>query len=130
MRFIKIIALSLLVVGLVASGALAMKHKPSERGKTLFNSTSLGNGTSGNSCGTCHPDGKGLEGAGAKKEWKTPGGTFKTLEEAVNICVTTALKGKALDVKSKEMKDLVSYIKSLKPKGNAAAPKKKAPVGC
>lgn len=130
MRMTKIALLALIVVGLIASGALAMKHKPSERGKALFNSTSFGNGTSGNSCGTCHPDGKGLEGIAAKKEWKTPGWSFKTLEEAVNICVTTALKGKALDVKSKEMKDLVSYIKSLKPKGGAAAPKKKAPVGC
>jgi cytochrome c len=130
MRIAKIAALSLLVVCLVASGALAMKHKPEERGKTLFNDAKLGGGTTGQSCATCHPDGKGLEGVAGKKEWKTPGGAHKTLEEAVNTCITMALKGKALKVKSKEMKDIVAYLKSLKPAGGAEAPKKKPAMGC
>ena len=129
MKSFKIIALVAIVM-LVASAVLAMSHTPEDRGKALFNDTKLGGGTSGKSCGTCHPDGKGLEGIGSKKEWKTPGGEFKSLEEAVNICVTMALKGKALDVKSEQMKDLVSYLKSIKPAADTTKKKSKAAVGC
>jgi cytochrome c len=39
------------------------------------------------------------------------------------MCVENAIKGKALDPKSDQMKDLVAYIKSLK--GKAAAKTKK-----
>ena len=128
MKSLKIIALVAIAM-LLGSAVLAMNHTPEDRGKTLFNDTKLGGGTAGKSCNTCHPDGKGLEGVGSKMMWKTPGGEFKTLEEAVNICVTMALKGKALDVKSEQMKDLVSYMKSIKPAAAAPA-KKKAAVGC
>jgi mono/diheme cytochrome c family protein len=113
-----------------ACAAVAMHHTPEDRGKALFNDTTLGGGTSGKSCATCHADGKGLEGIAGKKEWKTPGGEFKTLEEAVNICVTMALKGTALDVKSEQMKDLVAYLNSIKPKADAGKKKSKAAVGC
>lgn len=114
---------------LFATAVFAMHHTAEERGKALFNDPKFGGATAGRSCGTCHPDGKGLLGVGEKKMWKTPGGEFKTLEDAVNICITMALKGKALDVKSEQMKDIVSYLKSLKPAG-AAAPAKKPAVGC
>lgn len=124
MKSFKIVAL-IAIVMLIASAVLAMSHTPEDRGKALFNDTKLGGGTSGKSCGTCHPDGKGLEGIGSKKEWKG----VKSLEEAVNICVTMALKGTALDVKSEQMKDLVSYLKSIKPK-TSETPKKKSAVGC
>ena len=48
------------------------------------------------------------------------GKTQKNIEEAVNFCIINANKGKAIDVKSEQMKDMVAYIKSLKGK---AAPK-------
>jgi len=48
-----------------------------------------------------------------KKEWHTPAGTYKSLEEAINICITMANKGVAIDTESQEMKDMVAYIKSL-----------------
>jgi len=122
---------AVIVIALFVSSTLvfAMHHTPEDRGKALFNDPKFGGGTSGKSCSTCHPDGKGLEGVAGKKEWKTPGGAFKSLEEAVNICITMALKGKALDVKSDQMKDFVSYLKTIKAK-TGEAPKKKAPVGC
>ncbi len=110
MKAIKIIVVVAAAL-LVSSVVFAMYHTAEDRGKALFN------------------DGTGLNGVGDKKMWKTPGGEFKTLEEAVNICITMALKGKALDVKSEQMKDIVSYLKSLKPAG-AAAPAKKPAVGC
>ena len=98
--------------------AFAAQKASVERGKELFNDTKLG--TNGNSCATCHPDGKGLEGAGMKKSWTTPAGSTKTLEDAVNLCITVALKGKALDVKSPDMQSLVLYIESLGKKRPAA----------
>jgi hypothetical protein len=128
MKSLKIIAL-ISIAMLLASAVFAMHHTPEDRGKTLFNDPKLGGGTSGKSCNSCHPDGKGLEGVGSKMMWKNPGGEFKSLEEATNVCITLALKGKALDVKSEQMKDLVAYMKSIKPAAAAPA-KKKAAVGC
>lgn len=76
------------------------------KGKALFNDTKLGGNTSGNSCSSCHPEGKGLEKAADRKD----------LEAFVNSCIENALKGKAIDPKSQEMKNLVAYLKSLKKK--------------
>ena len=44
---------------------------------------------------------------------RVPAGKEKSLEDAVNICITVALKGKALDKKSQQMHDMVAYIHSL-----------------
>jgi cytochrome c peroxidase len=129
MNISKIVTVVLLALFVTSSLVFAMHHTPEDRGKAMFNDPKFSGGTSGNSCSTCHPDGKGLEGVADKKEWKNPGGSFKSLEEAVNICITMALKGKALDVKSDQMKDFVSYLKTFKAKAGEA-PKKKAPVGC
>ena len=90
MKGIKIALMALLALSLVASFCFAAGDI--ERGKALFNDPKLGGGTSGKSCNTCHPGGKGLEGVGEKKEWQTPGGKHKTLEEAINTCVTMALE--------------------------------------
>ncbi len=129
MRSLRTIALIAITMLVVSSLAFAAQKTSIDRGKALFNDPKLGKGTTGKSCNTCHPDGKGLEGVADKKEWKNPGGEYKTLEQTVNVCIEMALKGKALNVKSKQMKDLVSYLKSLKSKGNAA-PAKKPAVGC
>jgi len=110
-KVLKIVVLSLLVMGLIVSGAFAMKHLPEERGKTLFNDAKAFGGTK--ACGECHPGGKGLEKAGEKKEFKIMGKTQKSLEEAINFCIVNAAKGKAIDVKSEKMKDIAAYIKSL-----------------
>lgn len=116
------ILMSLIVFGVTASIGFAAGNV--EKGKAMFNDPKLG--TNGSTCNTCHPGGKGLEKAGeqGKKEWRTPGGAQKSLEDAVNICITAALKGKALDKKSQGMQDLVAYIKSL---GSKAPMKKQAP---
>jgi len=128
MQVMKIIAL-LVLVFLTSTAVLAAHHTPEERGKALFNDPKLGSGTSGKSCNTCHPEGKGLYGVGDKKEWKNPGGTFNTLEDVVNMCIVMALKGRPLEAKSEQMKDLVAYLRSLKAKG-AQTPAKKPAVGC
>lgn len=119
MKLLKITMLCLIALGLIVSSAFAMKHLPEERGKTLFNDPKAFGGKT--SCSSCHPDGKGLEKAAAKAEWTTPAGKTKTLEEAINLCIVNANKGKALEAKSEQMKDMVAYIKSL---GKKDAPKK------
>ncbi len=84
-----------------------------KKGKMLFDDAKFAGGST--SCNSCHPDGKGLEKAGmkGKKEWTNPGGTWLSLEDANNVCIILANKGKAIDPRSAEMKDLVAYIKSL-----------------
>ena len=75
-----------------------------EAGKQLFNDSSLGESTNKTNCGTCHPNGKGLEQAGNKTN----------LNHMIKTCIERPLEGKALDEKSMEMKSLKLYIKSIK----------------
>jgi cytochrome c len=109
MKCVRIALLSLIIMGLVFSLAFAAGN--AEKGKAMFGDPKAFGGQK--ACSSCHPDGKGLEKAGAKKEWSTPAGKTKTLEEAINICIVNANKGKALDVKSEQMADMVAFIKSL-----------------
>lgn len=123
MKVARIIVMTMIALGLIFSFAFASKHLPEERGKTLFNDSKAFGGQK--ACNECHPNGKGLEKAGEKKEFKIMGKTQKSLEEAVNFCIENASKGKAIDAKSDKMKDIVAYIKSL---GKAAAaPAKEMP---
>ncbi|MEF9476307.1 MAG: hypothetical protein L0958_06465 [Candidatus Mariimomonas ferrooxydans] len=85
-----------------------------EKGKELFIDTKFASGTVGKSCNSCHPDGRGLEKAGEKKEFSIMGKKQYSLEEAVNFCIVMALKGTAIDPNSQDMKDIVAYIRSLK----------------
>ncbi len=75
-----------------------------EKGEKLFRDPGLG--TTGKSCNSCHPEGKGLGQAGSRPD----------LPEIINGCITIPLKGKAIDPKSEEMESLVLYIKSLRSK--------------
>jgi cytochrome c peroxidase len=119
MKLLKIIAL-ISIAMLLASAVLAAHHTPEDRGKALFNDPKLG-GKEGKSCSSCHPDGKGLEKVATKADGQTT--------EMINKCMSNAHSGTTLDVNSEQMKDLMSYIKTLKPAGAAPA-KKKAAVGC
>ena len=83
-------------------------------GLMLFNDYNLGEGTSGKSCNSCHPDGRGLETSGKKETFNIFGKKQNGLKEAVNFCIVNALKGTAIDPDSGDMKSIVSYIKSLK----------------
>lgn len=123
MRFIKIALLSLIAMGLIFSYAFAAAD--TAKGKTLFNDVKFAGGTAGISCNSCHPEGMGLEKAADKKEFNLGGKMQKSLEEAVNVCIVMANKGKAIDVKSDRMKELVAYIKSLKPIAAAEKPERK-----
>jgi cytochrome c len=119
MKMIKIMMICLLIVGLASAVAFAKHHTPEDRGKTLFNDAKFAGGSK--ACNSCHADGKGLENAADKKEFKIAGKTQKSLEEAINACIVNANKGKAIDAKSEQMKDMVAYVKSLKKAPAAAA---------
>jgi len=133
MKIFKIIFLSIAIVGVIfACKAKTEKEKAKaptyamagnvERGKDLFNDLTLGNGTAGNSCNSCHPEGKGLEKAGEKAEFKIMGKKQNSLEGAVNFCIENALKGTPIDPEGQDMKDIVAYIKSLKSTQAGQAP--------
>jgi len=119
MNILKTALLSVIAIGLIFSFAFAAGNV--EKGKALFNDPKFAGGTAGKSCSSCHPDGKGVEKAAEKKEFGIMGKKQMSLEEAVNFCIMNANKGKAIDPKSEQMKDIVAYIKSLKP---AEMPKK------
>ncbi len=112
MRPVKISLLSVIVLGLIFSFAYAAGD--AEKGRSLFNDPKFAGGVK--ACNSCHPNGKGLEKSGDKKEFHIMGKTQKSLEEAVNACIVNANQGKAIDVKSDQMKQMVAYIKSLKSK--------------
>ena len=84
-----------------------------ERGKSLFNNPALSESTNEDSCNTCHPDGSGIEKAGSKEFTSFMDLRVNSLEDVINICIEKPLEGKALDKGSQDMKDIVSYIKSL-----------------
>jgi cytochrome c len=136
MRIFKFAFLLILLTALLCSFAFAVKNTPEDRGKALFSDQKFAGGQK--ACNECHPNGKGLENAADKKEFNIMGKKQKGLEEAVNFCIVNANKGKAIDVKSEQMKDMVAYIKSLKgkmmekemqPMKKEEEPKKKATGG-
>jgi cytochrome c peroxidase len=94
---------------LVSHAALATDSKPSaELGKQLFDGPSLG--TNGKSCSTCHQSERKLGVLASKSSWF--GGNAKTLEQAINICIQSTLKGKALPEDSVEIQSIALYMRS------------------
>jgi len=87
----------------------AADSKPSvELGKSLFSSPSLG--TNGKSCATCHQSERKLGVLAAKSAWF--GGNAKTLEQAINLCIQSTLKGKALPEDAVEIQSVALYMRS------------------
>jgi hypothetical protein len=117
MKIFKISILSLMAIVFVfflACTPTTVTKGDTGKGKLVFNDVNFAAGTSGKSCNSCHPDGKGLEKSGEKKEFTIMGQNQNSLEEAVNVCIEMALKGKAINTKSEDMVNIVAYIKSLK----------------
>jgi cytochrome c peroxidase len=117
MKIFKTTVLSFIVAGLgffPAFTADTVVKGNVEKGKILFNDTNFGNGTSGKSCNSCHPNGRGLNKAGEKKKFNIMGQRQNSLEEAVNFCIKAALKGEAIDPESEDMANIIAYITSLK----------------
>jgi len=71
-------------------------------GKTLFESTELG--SRGNSCKTCHPQGKGLGKVGDFNDTE--------LKDIINACLRDALGAAMISPDSQEMDALLAYVRS------------------
>lgn len=97
-----ILAISM-IMALTATVAMAKEKTSVELGQKLFNDPKLGGATSGQTCNTCHPGGKGLEKAGDKAN----------LDDMIDKCIVGPLKGKKVDGRTVEMKSLKLYIQSL-----------------
>jgi len=93
---------TLLALAILSGPAIAENAPSVERGKELFTATQLG--TNGKSCATCHPGGKGLDGAAEFDDARLAG--------IVNQCIRQPLEGRPLDPASGDMKSLVMYLKT------------------
>ena len=107
----KTIFLAAALAGGMCVAAHAGEGGSVERGKSLFNDPNFAGGS--RACDSCHPEGSGLEQAGAKSSFTIMGGSQSSLTEAVNTCIVNANKGEAIEPDSQEMQDITAYIKSL-----------------
>ena len=106
----------ILVVSLILMFTAGMAHSGDvKQGKALFKDSNLG--TNGKSCNSCHPGGKNID--GSKETFSIMDSEQDSLEDAVNFCIKMALSGKPLKKDSKQMEDMVSYLKTLKGKNKA-----------
>jgi cytochrome c peroxidase len=94
-----IIALSLLLMTGIC--AQATEAPTLDLGKTLFESTALG--STGRSCATCHPQGKGLSRVGDFSDAE--------LKDIINACLRDALHAEMISVESQEMDSLLAYVR-------------------
>ena len=106
-----LVIISTLTLPLAFTLADAEHHTPADRGKIHFNNPEFAGGK--RACNSCHPNGKGLEGAGEKSNFTKMGSQLESLEDAVNMCIIHANEGDVLKVLATEMQEIVSYIKSL-----------------
>lgn len=103
--------------GMILAGAgLALAMTPDvDHGKALFADPSLGGGTTGRSCQTCHEGGDGISGEFVSKAKSAIAGQgMADLAAVVNYCIERPLSGTAIDPQGQDMLDLVAYIASLK----------------
>lgn len=106
-----LIIISTLTLSLAFTLAVAEHQTPADKGKIHFDNPAFAGGKK--ACNSCHPNGKGLEGAGTKSSFTIMGDELDSLEEAITTCIVNANKGDALKVLATEMQEIVSYIKSL-----------------
>jgi len=80
-------------------------------GRRLYRDPTLGNGTSGKCCFTCHEQGRDL---GADLEQRTSfnvmGIAMQGVAEVVNFCIEVGLRGQEIDPQGQEMGDLTTYL--------------------
>lgn len=96
-----------------------------DKGKALFESPTLGGGTTGKSCKSCHKDGKNLgSDLFERKKLTIMGTTKENVAEIVNVCIEKPLGGTAIAPNGEEMQNLLAYMKSLTAKPGKAKPKK------
>jgi cytochrome c len=105
----------IVVAVLMTAGGFHLAHGGSaDKGKVLFESTTLGGATSGKSCATCHDGGKGLGSSlFERKHFILMGREENSLADVVNACIEQPLGGTALDPRGDKMNNLIAYMKTL-----------------
>ena len=105
----------ILVTALMMTGGLTLAYAANvNKGKALFESPSLGGGTTGKSCSTCHEGGKNLGTDLFERQQLTiMKMEKKSLADVVNVCIEKPLGGVAIDTQGQEMEDLIAYMKTL-----------------
>ncbi len=101
-------------------------QKSVERGKALFNDAKLG--TSGMTCNSCHAKGgtvdskmgemsmKAFDALNAKyPKYFGMAKRVMTLDQVINWCIKTPLKGEPLSWDDQKLTDLTAYVASVKP---------------
>jgi cytochrome c peroxidase len=103
------------VAVLMTAGGLHLAHTgDADKGKTLFESTALGRGTTGKSCATCHDGGKARGGdLFDRKKDTIMAMSRNTLADVVNVCIQKPLGGGRIDPRGEEMTDLIAFINTL-----------------
>ena len=94
---------SICVLALLWTTAAAAAGVSLERGKNIFESSSLG--TNGRSCSSCHQHAKGLRSVSNYDDGKLAG--------IVNTCIKKALEGTPMQTDSDDMKSLLLYLRSI-----------------
>ncbi len=101
-KLIGVLAILLLTGGL----AYANEAPSLGLGKTLFESVELG--TKGQSCATCHSQGKGLD--------KVADFNDTELKDIINACLRDALGAAMISPDSQEMNALLAYVRKFQKK--------------
>lgn len=105
----------ILLMAVLMAGSLTQSYaSDTEKGKALFENPSLGGGTTGKSCMSCHDGGDGLDSdLFERKQYTIMGMDKNTLAEVINVCIERPLGGTAIDPQGEEMQNLTAYIKTL-----------------
>ncbi|MBU0676382.1 MAG: hypothetical protein KJ950_17240 [Proteobacteria bacterium] len=104
-----------MAMAMAMAGGLSFAYAANiDKGKALFESPSLGGGTTGKTCKTCHPGGENLgSDLFERGHFTIMGMGKKNLAEVINVCIEKPLGGTAIDPQGQEMKDLIAYMKTL-----------------
>ena len=105
----------ILISALMMTGGLTLSYAANaDKGKALFESPTLGSGTTGKSCASCHEGGKGLgSDLFERRQFTIMGMGQKSVAGVVNVCIEHPLGGNAIDPEGEEMQDLLAYMKTL-----------------
>ena len=106
-----IIALAAVMLFAVAAISATSGVASAERGRALFNDPSFAGGKK--ACNECHLEGRNLVGVATKSKFNVMGNKMATLEDVVNFCIKNANQGKPIKKDSKDMKDMIEFLKSL-----------------
>lgn len=88
-----------------------------KKGEMLFIDPTLGNGTSGKTCNTCHENGEGISADFDKKmQYTLMGLELQSLPDLINNCIEITLRGEEIDPHGEEMQALINYLQYLQSK--------------